>query len=762
MKSSKNKKAIGAGRYLTRLAQLVAAIALLGLIPIPSAGAAPCLNEDVRKAQTSESLPSGTTTFPVCMALEMVTPPKKFGQETFRFSAFSVDGSRALYVSKAALADTEGLQSFGGDSYIAERGPGGWINSAVSPPASAELTGGGLAGGGPFAFGPTLDSWLLFGGTQEQRMAGKARYFAAGFDQGFSPFSPLLAPIDDSLNGVVIEYLIGTSFPFVATAEDLSATVFRGQFASTSYLPEDPRGNLLPNTYVAFRDALGEPTLQLLARDQAGKVWGGRCGASLGGGGGLYQGAISPDGSRFFFTTRPAQPFDAAKVGYPEENAPCSTFNPLRVMVRSGEGPQIEELVPGGASEPGNDLFQAASRDGSKVLLMSPRSLASSDQDATAEGCSSTVGASKGCDLYLYDADLPEGSRLIQVSAGEDVPGKHEAGKGADVLSSIAAASADGSHVYFAAPGVLTSDTNPEGKAPVAGKPNLYLYVRDAVHPDGQMSFIGTMSEADNGRVWANLPLAEGSPYPVPLLDGPEGGDGHILLFTSKASLVADDQDAGKADAYRYDSSEESLACVSCAPGGPDSQPFEVYAGSSQLSTGSNFAELGRWASEDGQTIAFVTAAALSPEDEDTEANSYLWREGQLQRLPGKIAEPISYFKLPLVSPEGQEVGFTTSKALLPNDGDSTRDAYVARVDGGFPNPVAAIPCDPLSEGACQGPPSSAPPIQAPATPGFSGPGNPAQTACKKSQVKKRGRCVPRKQKPRKHKRANGKKGGSK
>jgi hypothetical protein len=739
-------------------------IGLAALVSMAIASAAPsaqaeCPNEAIRKAQTSEAFPLGTVHLPVCMALEMVTPPKKSGQETFRISAFSRDGDRALFVSKAALAGTEGLQFFGGDSYVAGRTGNGWVTAPTSPPVSAGISAGGNPPGAPYGFSPDLGNWVLFGATREQRLSGEARFFSGGLGGAFAPLSTLLAPIDDS-GKAEIGLLIGSNFTTSGTAEDLSATAFPTTFTTTSYFPGDPRETGPDkNSYLAFRDSGAEPALQLLARDEAGKAWGGRCGSFLGGGGGLNQGAISPDGSRIFFTTRPAQPFDPEDVGHPEANPPCSTANPLRIMLRTGEGPEIAELLPGGPSEPGDDRYQAASRDGSKVFLTTPRKLAASDQDATAEACSSTVGFSKGCDLYLYDADLPEGSRLIQVSAGENVPTKHEAGKGADVLSGATAISPDGSHAYFAAQGILTADTNPEGKSALAGKPNLYLYERGS----GQTSFIGTLAEGDKGGAWgAGQVLASGGAYLAPLIGGSEGGDGHTLFIRSTASLIADDQDAGKADLYRYDSSDESLLCVSCIPGEPDSEPFEAFAGSSEGSVGSNFAELGRWASEDGQTVAFATGVPLLPEDEDGAVNSYVWREGQLLRLPGEIIGEAQYYKLPTVSPQGEQVGFTTTEALLPVDGDSTRDAYVVRVNGGFPNPVPSSVCDPLTEEACQGPAAIAPAIGVPATPAFTGPGNETPVSCKKSQVKKRGKCVTRKPKARKrHRRAGGKQGGS-
>lgn len=772
-----NGTAVGKASLLALLA------ALLCFASVPAhAPAAGCPNEAIRESQTSEGFPLGTTGLPSCMALEMVTPPKKFGQETLTLNAFSSDGERALFVSKAALAGTEGLMHFGGDGYVANRGIGGWAASPTSPPRSADISGGGLHAGGPFAFGPDLDEWALLGADQVQWFGGKTQLFKGAVGGALSPLSPDLAPIDNSGQEELPVIAAAGAFGFQpdGTTSDLSASVFHAGSPAVAYLTQDPRETKgSTNSYLAFRNASGQPTLQLLARDETGKVWGGRCGAFLGGaGGGLNQGAISPDGSRIYFTTRPAQAFDPTHPA--EEPSPACNpddpSRPLRIMVRSGGGPQIQELLPGEPEAPGDDLFQAASIDGSRVFLTSPRNLTASDQDSSAESCSATVGTSKGCDLYLYDEDLPEGSRLIQASAGEDVPGEHEAGKGADVLSPISAVSADGSHAYFAAQGVLTADPNPEGETATAGQPNLYLYERDAAHPGGHTAFIGTLSPQDRkGTVdgagafhtWGGeASLASGAPYPVPLSNE---GDGHVLFFLSNAELTEEDEDGSFTDVYRYDSSGAgTLQCVSCAPGGDASAGDVVGAGSGDASTVSNYAELGRWASDDGQAAAFATAAPLAPGDEGSGVNAYLWKDGRLTELPVQIGDPYRPYKFPTVSPSGNQVGFTTTDALLPVDGDSAKDAYVARVDGGFPNPTVTPVCDPLSEGACQGSgttPSGAP---ASATSSFSGPGNPKASKCRNGYARKQSKCVKRKSRKQgkaKHKskkRASHKHGGSK
>jgi hypothetical protein len=733
--------AIGDAVWRGRKGLFVAALGIIGFAAVNTAVAADCANEAIRESQTSELLPVGTTYLPDCMALEMLSPPKKFGQEATELSAFSPDGNRAVFFSKAALAGTEGLQSFNGDNYVATRGAGGWTLSPTSPPREARIVGGGSTSGGPYTFASNLTGWTLIGCTQAQMFAGESQVFSGGLDGSFGPLSPLLQPIDDSGNPDISFFCINF-FPS-GTAADLSATVLPSPNPSTAFLPEDPR-NLGGaedgdnNSYVAFLDEVGEPTLELLARDGAGEVFGGRCGSELGSGAGRIQGAISGDGSRIYFSTRPTQPWNEET----QEGPPCSLANPLRILerVETPAGPEISGLLPS-APPGGNDVYQGASLDGSKVFLVTPRNLAASDQDTSPEECSAEIGKSVGCDLYLYDADLPEGERLIQVSAGG--AGDPDPGKGANVLGSIAALAPDGSHVYFTAQGVLTTDPNPAGATATAGQPNLYLYQRDAAHPSGRTAFIGTLAAGDQGELWAAGSLAGGS-YPVPLL-GSDGGDGHVLFFLSDASLTAADADGGHTDVFRYDSDDpeaSGLQCVSCAPGGPDSAPFDASAGAKESAPSSNFAEQGRWASEDGQTVAFATAEPLVETDEDEATNPYIWRNAQLAWLPGSVK---TFQQLPALSPGGEQVGFTTTAPLLPQDGDTARDVYVVRVAGGFPNPDPEIFCDPLVEGSCQGPPTSPPGGPGPASNSFAGPGNVQQKPkCRKGFVRKQGKCVKR------------------
>jgi hypothetical protein len=571
---------------------------------------------------------------------------------------------------------------------------------------------------------------------------GIGRAFEGALGGLFSPLSPLLVPrtgerIDDGERRFDLQ-----ASQFQGASADRSHLYFVPGNLDVAYLPGDPLSSgtgATLNTYLAKLDSNGNPSLELLARDGAGKVWGGACGARLGGSGldagDRNQGAISPDGSRVYFMARPSQP----------QTGSCSSANKLRILQRleSKQGPWIDELfssecsraTPACASADANDYYQGASTDGTRVYLMSTRQLADSDLDE-GSNCSVEIGASEGCDLYLYDSTLPPGQRLIQVSAGE--AGAPTPGEGADVLNGATAISGDGSHVYFVAQGVLTTDPSPKGASPIAGQPNLYVWERSSE----DTSFIGTL--ASNDSLWGAA-----SYFAVPELgtdsEGNEvGGDGHILPFASSAPLTADDSDGAHRDAFRYDADTGELLRVSkAAPGGADNGSFDVsdQSGFNQSSLGTDFAEQRRRVSEDANTIVLSTKEGLLPGDVNERIDRYLWRGGELFRLPGQVGASEGETAL---SHDGSTVAFITFSALLPQDGDQTTDVYALRVGGGYPNAVAPVPCQ---GEACQGPASAPPAAPDTASAAFTGPGNVVKGApkCRKGFVRRRGSCVKKK-----------------
>jgi hypothetical protein len=679
-----------------------------------TAGSAPaedCPNASIRAFQ-------GVTALPACMALELASPPRKANQQ-MGVESISVDDSRVILGSKAPLGDTTGLGQGLGDQYVATRGATGWRTRGVAPPGDANTSLGF-----PMTYTPDFSRWLTLAASEFEVGQGVMRAVEGDLDGGWVPRSNLLVPA--GAHGASN----ATTVVFRGASADFSHFLFSPgdvppNAPTATYLPGDPAmagTGYETNVYVVHRNPDGSPTLALLSRDSDGKVWGGRCGAHLGGSrpigsnvnalGGLNQGAISSDGARMYISARAAQPVAAD----------CSTVNRTRILTRveTPDGVKIDELIvsecervsPACDMADGDDVFQGASVDGTKVFFTTPRQLADSDLDS-GSACSSSAPASGGCDLYLYDADQPAGSRLTQVSAGD--ASDPTPGADARVLGTVTAVSGDGSHVYFAAAGVLTATPNSHGATAVDGEPNLYVYYRDAAHPAGRIAFVGTLAANDvngpNGTDVAKLvgvyqsyvgpatavPMLDGDPS-----DGESGGDGHALVFRSFAPLTPDDGDSERLDVYRYDADTGSLQRISKAvSGSSDDGPFNAYtASATHLLSGPDYATVHRSVSEDGGTIVFATAEKLAP----GLSAMYLWRRGQLINLPGEtFSSGAEGGKVPVTSLTGDTVLFSSVSRLLATDGDDTSDAYVARVGGGFADAAAPDHCAVLANG-CQGP----------------------------------------------------------
>jgi hypothetical protein len=688
-----------------------------------------CPNATIRAEQGVMALG-----LPDCMAIEMVSPPKKFNQRA-QSPKVSTDGSRVLFNSPAALADASSVLTVFGDPYVATRGPSGWLTHSTNPPTALNMTDARSAAKN---FTPDLTHWIhLQAATTAQGPLNIFQVLRGSLGGSTVPLSPVLSPAEGKS---------GEERTLEGTTADLSHVYFadnRGPNPkSTAYLPGDPRpvvgGGADPNVYVAGLDANGQPSLKLLARDRNGKAWGGNCGARLGGygqtsggsaserpapNGFRSQGAISPDGSLVYFSARAAQP----------ETGNCTEASKLRILQRkeTPTGPEITQLIasecnrvsPPCSSINGDDLYQGASQDQTKVYFTTNRQLASTDLDGTAAQCwegFETPGwpAVPGCDLYLYDATKPAGQRLTQVSAGDATD--PTPGSGANVYNSIAAISRDGSRVYFTAQGILTTDPNPEGKTAIAGKPNLYTWDEETE----VTSFIGTLAtgasyvQNDGGFVGSGIWGASGNDTDVMTrpLEGKDsqgndiGGDGHFLFFRSRGALTADDTDGTFRDLYRYDANTDTLARISkAAPGGVDNGSVEE-------------AESGFSISEDGEEILFESPEAFLPGDTNGLTEPYLWRHGQLFRLPAAAhSTAIENNSVSSLSRDGSTIAFQSAVPLIPADGDTIDDIYVARADGGYPPQPLAPDCQ---GEVCQGPPGTVSADVGASTGSFSGRGN--------------------------------------
>ena len=699
------------GRLFVSSACLAGAVAALGFAAAPAV-AQDCPNAAIRAQQgpAVEALPD-------CMALEMVSPTRKFSQDAYPESV-SADGSRVTYVTLGdAVNDPPVQMDLVGDVYVASRSSSGWVGEAALPsPAKAGTIVFGWNEGKLISrsLSPDFSRWVALGSTLAQFHVGAGKVWRGGVGDVYDPISPLLDLVSGARTSTNLLYA-----EFLAASADHGRVVFRpgapvGEL-DASYLPGDPvpaGSGADRNAYVVGRDGGGAPSVWLLARDGSGTVWGGRCGARMP----RNQGAASLDGSQIYFTTRPSQ------TGSGE----CDVLaNPLRIMrrVETPGGPQISELfapecdrvAPACNVGNGDDVYQGASVDGSKVFFTTTRQLADSDLDAGIPGlgCGTFFG-SPGCDLYMYDTDRPVGDRLVQVSAGEaDSP---TPGDGSGVLDGIAAISADGSHVYFVAQGILTNEANSRGQTAAAFQNNLYSFVYDDAHPDGQIKFIGAAAAFQDGGfsggLWGSKGTFKDSAYPVPTTSvpagevDPVGGDGRVLVFISAASLTADDTDGGGKDVFRYDSDTGALTRISrAAPGGADNGFFSVGARAQAHSgrVGTDFAEFNRVVSEDAGTVLFRTSEQLVAEDDNTAEDTYMWRDGEIHRLPQTAGvTPFTVVSPMALSHDGSVVLFGSRAQLLPQDRDLAIDTYVARVDGGYETSEVPDPCEVMT-GGCQG-----------------------------------------------------------
>jgi hypothetical protein len=709
---------------------------------------------------------------PDCMALEMTSPPNKQGYRVQEPNV-SADGSRVSFYGTAALGqDPPGLPAVGA-TYVASRGESVWATESTIPSTSPrfrqpwEITSIKRP-----SFAPDFSRWFGIGAGEAQAQLGVMAAYEAGIGGFFRPLSAPLVPFSGEGD---LYTVAGTEF--IGASANRSHLYFSPGERSGGYFAGDPRPSpdRDQNVYLA-RVAGSGRVLELLSRDLTGKVWGGDCGARLGGDGPLggsktakngdrNQGAVSADGSRTYFSARAGQP---KGQGCDEE------AHKLRILerVETSSGPQISPLIVSECGRPslpdppgpckelgGDDLYQGASLDQSKVYFTTSRQLASTDVDGSNAECS-TQTAVPGCDLYLYDRARPAGHRLVQVSAGEDIAGQHESGNEADVYNGITAISADGSHVYYVATGVLSADPNPAGDTAQANKPNLYLWDAETE----QTSFLGTLASAlgssEGGDqidelgigLWGGGVTWRNNAYPVPILSpdeesgprGEEGGDGHVLVFESMAELTANDADGRHRDVYRYDADAQTLECISCMAGSsaskPDEARFDVETRGDGTRLGTDFAETGRWVSEDGQEIGFMTPQRLLPGDVNRADDGYLWRQGSLARLPGKPVADSPRSDGPFLSHDGSTVAFATQTQLLPQDRDGSADVYVARIDGGFPPPPPPQRCQGEE---CRGEPTAAPQLSGAGTAVLQGAGNlKPKPPCRKGRVLRHGKCV--------------------
>jgi DNA-binding beta-propeller fold protein YncE len=426
-----------------------------------------------------------------------------------------------------------------------------------------------------------------------------------------------------------------------------------------------------------------------------------------------------------------------------------------------GEGPEAHTVVVSArspsdcsgtcSSAPAADaLFIGASADGAKAFFASTQQLtnqAGEDGQSgdSATDCAATTGRN-GCNLYMYDFANPAAERLIDVSAG-DTSG------GGPRVQGVLAVSEDGSHVYFVAQGVLTTEGNAQGEEAQTGADNLYVFERDASELTGRVKFIAGLPSSDAGE-WT---VEVGHPANVT----PEG---RYLVFVSHGDLTPDDTSrSGAWQVFRYDAHSGQLIRISVGNDGFNNNGNGSEPSPCNLDLCSEDAELAAgWTSsrnptmsDDGAYVFFESPVGLTPQALDDvrltatsppayAENVYEWHEGHVYLISdgkdvgqnagtsprcglagGTTEEGGSAVCLLGSDASGRDAFFTTTDPLTTEDTDTELDYYDARIcteaEPCVHSPAPRVSC---KEDECQGLPLPAPPPPVAATVSFAGAGN--------------------------------------
>jgi hypothetical protein len=674
---------------------------------------------------------------PDCRVYEQVTPVDKgdagdlFGnpaEEGNTAVVPSEDGNHLLFFSEAAFPQ-------GGDSYFSgyvfSRGSEEWTATSLSP-------GPGVRGQKASLFDPENLSEVGTANELHLRaLFGITRSYEVG---------PLGGPYTILPGGGVEEI---RTLPAGASA-DMSHIILESK--DRELAPGDT-GQEEGNT--ALYELVGGH-LQLVNVTTNGSLIS-PCGATLGGNGGettydVMNSAVSRDGSKVIFTSpnpEVSQTYGASAPSGPgcwnrwnrnltQQENEAAQENAPQLYIRVDGAQTVEISAPNAnvhvAGPPQPAVFVGASADGSKVFFISKGELTAND----------TTHASE---LYEYDAEAPEGERLVRVSSGES-------GTAEGNVDYVGAVSSDGSAVYFEASSKLA-----EG-APAAG--GLYGYntvtkkttfiAADAAYPfysgDTQFvddsawfqSYLGSEDETGSQRETPGVPesvgLMRNALWYVT-------GNGNYLVFPMEPGGSHNLNESGNEELMRYSAVDNSLVCVTCANGAVAKHP----------SFGSGFpvssAPPTRPMSEDGSYVFFQTKTALVTNTTDQTEHVYEWHNGKISLISSPDDPSNAYFLG--ASPDGSNAFIGTHAQLGPQDTDLSGDIYDARIDGGF---VKTTPSQCTGTG-CQGVPGVAPIFATPSSVTFEGVGNFEPTPvvvkpkpkakpakCKKGFVKKNGKCV--------------------
>jgi hypothetical protein len=661
-------------------------------------------------------------------AYEMVTPPSKNAAligAVFIGTSPQVadDGSALMAASIQCFSGSESCvatRQSEGEPYLFSRSSAGWQTTPLAPPASKY---------------PTNSTWMLGPdeGTALFSMptapAGQDDWYARTAEGSFTDIGPMTSP---TLGAFGVLGIGGN--PIAATA-DGTQILYK---ADTAVWPFDAGTG---QSVYQYAGPSSSPRLVGVSGGAGSHDLISRCGSELGGGNGAHNnfGTLSADGSVAYFTALRCSTGTGTNEGVKVPAAELyARIGGARTVLVSGRDPAGCTTPACTGSGAGDARFEGASADGARVFFTSTQQLtdqASQDPNKAdtalpAGGCLGTTGAN-GCNLYELEDVGGANQRLADVSAGDS------SGDGPRVQGAMAI-SADASHGYFIAKGVLSSAANAEGEHAGNGAENLYAYERDAARPAGQIAFVARLASADEEQWSEGIGIANVTP------------DGRFLVFTSHRGLTADATRAeGPAQVYEYDAQTEELVRLSKGQEGFNNNGNSGIADASILPARRAFATRSGPArpdptmSHDGSYVFFQSPAALTPKALDDvqiaesggrpvyAQNIYEYHAGEVYLISdGKDASATtrqSSVELLGSDASGANVFFTTADRLVAQDTDTQRDFYDARIctatDPCVPAPAEEAPvCEEAQ--ACHGLPTASPPASSPASFTLAGAGN--------------------------------------
>ncbi len=147
--------------------------------------------------------------------------------------------------------------------------------------------------------------------------------------------------------------------------------------------------------------------------------------------------------------------------------------------------------------------------------------------------------------------------------------------------------------------------------------------------------------------------------------------DGRYLVFLAYHPMVDTDTD-NSLDVYRYDAVTGEMTRVSV-----DTAGVGGNADFTDASLGYRYA-----VSDNGQQVVFTTSEALSPDDGNGASDAYLWQEGRTSLLStGSVGGGAGSA---VIDGSGTNIYITSGQQLTADDIDEVPDVYDIRRGGGF------------------------------------------------------------------------------